>query len=70
MPPGTAALIGVLLAVPWVAILIVPIYSGRSPELAGWPFFYWYQVLWVPLSALFTGAAYLVLKRARGGAVR
>jgi hypothetical protein len=56
----------VLLAVPTLAILIVPIYGSKAPELWGWPFFYWYQVVWVPLSAVFTGAAYLVVKRARG----
>lgn len=68
LPTPTRVTVLVLLAVPILAILIVPIYARSGPEVAGWPFFYWYQVLWVPLSAAFTGAAYVVVHRARSGA--
>jgi hypothetical protein len=56
-------LAGVSLAVPVVALLCVPSYSRSTPELVGMPFFYWYQLLWVPASAVFTWAAYLLLSR-------
>ncbi|MCC9307375.1 DUF3311 domain-containing protein [Kitasatospora sp. RB6PN24] len=56
-------LAGICLAVPVVALLSVPSYSRSTPELGGMPFFYWYQLLWVPLSALFTWSAYLLLSR-------
>jgi hypothetical protein len=65
LPTSTLVTVLVLLAVPILAILIVPIYARSGPEVGGWPFFYWYQVVWVPLSALFTGAAYVLVRRAR-----
>lgn len=56
---------GVLLAIPLLALLIVPIYARSGPEFLGFPFFYWYQLLWVFLAAGFTQAAYVVVTRAR-----
>jgi hypothetical protein len=41
----------------------VPFYAGDGPSLAGVPFFYWYQMLWVPLSVLLMFIAYLLLRR-------
>ena len=67
LPRSTAIIVGVLLAVPVLAILLVSTYARKGPELAGWPFFYWYQVLWVLLSGVFTAAAYVVINRARSG---
>jgi hypothetical protein len=54
-------LAGIALAVPVVALLWVSSYSSLTPKLGGVPFFYWYQILWIPVSALFTGSAYLLL---------
>jgi hypothetical protein len=56
---------GVLLAIPLLALLLVPIYSRSGPELLGFPFFYWYQFAWVFLAAGFTHSAYVVIQRAR-----
>ena len=47
-----------LFAIPFVATLLPWIYNTRSPELIGIPFFYWYQMLWVPLSVICTVIAY------------
>jgi hypothetical protein len=47
--------------------LVVPVYARTSPELGGWPFFYWYQIIWVPITALLVSAAYLVLHRPGAG---
>jgi hypothetical protein len=47
-----------LLAVPLIGTLIPPIYNSRDPELAGIPFFYWYQLVWVPLSVVCTTVVY------------
>lgn len=38
-----------LLLIPFVATLAVPLYNSRSPELWGFPFFYWYLFLWLVL---------------------
>ncbi len=65
LPRGVLLTVLALLAVPVVAILIVPIYAHDGPKIAGWPFFYWYQVVWVLLSGAFTTAAFQVVRRAR-----
>lgn len=61
---------GCLLA-PFVALLWLPFYARSGPELAGMPFFYWYQLVWIPLTALLMVVAYLLLRHAgRGGPSR
>jgi hypothetical protein len=47
-----------LLLVPYVALLWVPLYNRHDPVLFGFPFFYWYQFAWVPVTALLTYAAF------------
>jgi Protein of unknown function (DUF3311) len=69
-PRSAQVLAGLLLAVPVVAVLAVPIYSRTDPTVGGWPFFYWYQVLWILLCPIFTVAAAVVLRRARNGSDR
>lgn len=66
LPVGAKVAAGVLLAIPVVALLLVSTYAKKTPELWGFPFFYWYQFLWVFLAAGFTIAAYLVIEAARG----
>jgi Protein of unknown function (DUF3311) len=36
--------------------------ASEDPELFGFPFFYWYQLAWVPLTAALT---YLVYRKTR-----
>ena len=47
-----------LLLIPYIALLWVPFYAKSSPSLWGFPFFYWYQFLWVPLTAVLIGWVY------------
>ena len=56
-------LLHLLLLLPFVAILWVPSYNRLDPELAGIPFFYWYQLLWILLGALILLPVYLVEER-------
>jgi hypothetical protein len=65
LPTGLAVTVGLLLAIPVLALLIVPIYAKKGPELWGFPFFYWYQLLWVFLAAGFTYLAYVLIERSR-----
>jgi uncharacterized RDD family membrane protein YckC len=67
LSPGAMALAGLLLLVPLVALALVPTYAKDGPHLWGFPFFYWYQFLWVFLASAFTFAAYQVIARARRG---
>ncbi len=48
-----------LLLLPFVGLLWVPFFNRDDlPSLFGFPFFYWYQLLWVFLTALFLGIVY------------
>lgn len=41
-----------LLAIPCIAVLVVPWFNRLHPSLFGIPFFYWWQMAWVPLSGV------------------
>jgi hypothetical protein len=43
-----------LFLIPFFGVFLPWIYNTRDPELFGMPFFYWYQMAWVPLSVLIT----------------
>lgn len=62
------ALACVCLAIPVIALMWVPSYTREDPELAGFPFFFWYQFLWVFLCAGLTWAAYRLTLSARPSA--
>ena len=47
-----------LFAIPFVATLLPWIYNTNSPELIGIPFFYWYQMAWVPVTVIITVFVY------------
>jgi hypothetical protein len=42
----------------FIAVLWPPFYNRVEPSLLGMPFFYWYQLAWVFISALITGIIY------------
>jgi hypothetical protein len=52
-----------LLLVPLIGTLIPPIYNVEDPTLIGIPFYYWYQMVWIPISVLCTLTVY---RRTRG----
>jgi hypothetical protein len=41
----------ILLLLPFVGLLWVPFYNFLEPTLFGFPFFYWYQLAWVPITS-------------------
>lgn len=53
-----------LLLVPFIGTLLPWIYNARDPEVIGIPFFYWYQLVWIPIGV---GITYLVYSKTRGG---
>lgn len=67
--PLVRVVVAVLLIAPFVVYLAVPSYAKVKPRLAGFPFFYWWQLLWVILTAVFVGLAY-ALTRHGGDGVR
>jgi hypothetical protein len=59
----TRAVIGFLLLLPCVALLWVPSYTRVTPKAFGFPFFYWYQLLWVIIGAGCLAVAYVLTVR-------
>ena len=51
-----------LLIVPFIGTLWVPFYNQLEPSLFGFPFFYWYQFLWVPLTSILILIVYLKIR--------
>jgi hypothetical protein len=51
-----------LLLAPCAGLAWVPLYNKLEPQLFGFPFFYWYHMLWVPLTSFLI---YLVYLKAR-----
>jgi hypothetical protein len=49
--------------VPFAAVLWVPAFDKDKPEVAGFPFFFWWQLLWVAITAGLMGLAYYVVRR-------
>jgi membrane protein implicated in regulation of membrane protease activity len=64
---GTWIVITVLLAAALIGTLWVPFYNHLTPALWGFPFFYWYQLMWVPIVAILAAVAYLLSRRAQRG---
>jgi hypothetical protein len=56
-----------LLLLPFIGLLWPPFYAKDAPRLAGFPFFYWYQFLWVVIAALLTGVVYWATTPRNGG---
>ena len=52
-----------LFALPLVFTLLPMIYNSRDPEFIGIPFFYWYQMAWVPITVALMVIAYRKTRR-------
>ena len=52
-----------LLLVPYVGLLYVPFYAGLQPYVLGFPFFIWYQFLWVFITVAITALVYWMRER-------
>lgn len=53
----------IFLLVPCVLSLAVPLYNGIEPRILGFPLFYWYLLLLIPISSLFIYFAFRSEKR-------
>jgi hypothetical protein len=65
-PPGkdpvTWVAVTVLLVVGIAGTLWVPLYARSMPKLGDFPFFYWYQLIWVPVVAILSWLCYVLLR--------
>ena len=68
-PPTNVPLMivaGVLLVVPVAILMWVSLYAKEDPHWGSWPFFYWFQLVMVPITALMTYVAHRLVLAARG----
>ena len=47
-----------LLLIPFLELLYPPLYSHLTPRIFGIPFFYWYQAVWLIVTAAITTFVY------------
>ena len=52
----------ILLIIAVAGTLVVPIYARSTPKLGDFPFFYWYQLIWVPVVAILCWLCYVLLR--------
>jgi len=67
--PRNAVIAGVLLLVAVIGAFWVPIYARSAPKLGDFPFFYWFQLIWMPVVMVLCYLAYLLLRTPRTGQV-
>jgi Protein of unknown function (DUF3311) len=70
--PVLLGIVTILLLIAIGGALCVPIYARYLPKLGAFPFFYWYQLIWVPVVAALCALCYLLTRtsparRARAG---
>jgi membrane protein implicated in regulation of membrane protease activity len=63
-PTGAWAVVAVLLAVGIVVPLLVGLYDSETPVLWGFPFYYWFQFLLIPIVSTLTYTAFRLSLRA------
>jgi uncharacterized protein DUF3311 len=56
------AAVTVMLAVSILGALWVPLYARYLPMRGDFPFFYWYQLILVPVTAILCWISYLLLR--------
>jgi hypothetical protein len=66
----TKYVVAAILLVGIVVPLLVPTYSRVEPRLLGFPFFYWYQLIWVFIAAGLCGLSFWLLRREQAAYLR
>jgi Protein of unknown function (DUF3311) len=47
-----------LLLLPFIVLLWPPFYNFKDPAFIGIPFFYWFQLLWIIITAILMAVIY------------
>ena len=72
--PGLSAAIAFLTIATIFFILYTPLYSSATPKIGSWPFFYFYLLIFMPITSLALWLVILLQKRlaqpGEGGASR
>jgi hypothetical protein len=70
LPTGVLVAVAVLVLAPIVALMWVGSYAKEDPKLWGFPFFYWYQLMWVFIASGCTWLGFVLIRNARRGGDR
>jgi membrane protein implicated in regulation of membrane protease activity len=54
-----------LLLLPYLGLCFPALYARNTPSLWGFPFFYWYQFVWVVLTSVLLSLVYRKLRDPR-----
>jgi len=60
--PLSTATATVLLLIAVIGAFWVPFYARSTPKLGDFPFFYWFQLIWMPVVMVLCYLAYLLMK--------
>jgi len=63
--PRNAVIAGILLLIAVIGAFWVPIYARSAPKLGDFPFFYWFQLIWMPVVMVLCYLAYLLMRAPR-----
>ena len=58
--PTSRSWLLLLLLIPYIILLWPPFYNFEQPALIGIPFFYWFQLLMIIVTAILTAIVYLL----------
>lgn len=50
----------IFLLVPFIVLLYPPFYNSINPMFIGIPFFYWFSLLWIIITAIITAVLYFL----------
>lgn len=50
----------IFLLVPFIVLLYPPFYNSINPTFIGIPFFYWFSLLWIIITAIITAVLYFL----------
>ncbi|MBO0802927.1 MAG: DUF3311 domain-containing protein [Nocardiopsaceae bacterium] len=64
--PVTSAAIGILFAANIFFIVYVPVYGTVTPKIGSWPFFYFYLLIFMPVTSLVLWIVTQLQKRLNG----
>lgn len=54
-----------LFVIQFAAVCWPPLYNKAEPQMAGLPFFYWYQLLWIVIGGVLTAIVYFATEKSR-----
>lgn len=64
---GQKILVAILLIIPMFVFAVTPFYNFSAPRLFGLTFYYWFETVWLVVSAFFFLAAAMLLNRMEAG---